>query len=100
MLDEINKIYYTPKGIVDLTTKETKFLLLLIEEKGKVVTYTALAENIYGKYSENVRRCLHQIAFKINKKLKGELEIFGRVSIGYRLEYIGGETDDKSRQNV
>ena len=39
MHDEINQIYITKNGYVDLTVLENKLLSLLIREKGRIVTY-------------------------------------------------------------
>lgn len=89
MLDEENGLYYMKDSVIDLAPLEVKLMKLLIDEKGKIAKYENLNEKLYKGDSEKARNCLRQIVFGLNQKLKRELKISCRVSMGYRLEYGG-----------
>lgn len=90
MLDESTGIYYSKKGEIKLARLEAELLSMLIQNNGNLVTFSELCEYLYGISTGNNRRCLHQAAYRLNKKLKDEIVITSKIAVGYRLEYIGG----------
>lgn len=91
MLDEDNRYYYGKNGKkIYLTIKEGQFLDLLIENNF-FCTYEILVKKLYPKLRwwdavNNIRI----IVCRLRAKLKGEVEIYCRIGLGYKLEYVGG----------
>ena len=84
MHDETNMRYITSNKCIDLTVLENKILSLLIREKGKIVTYEQICEEVYHDtydvyYKSNIR--LH--IYRLKEKLKDEFEIINQANVGY-----------------
>ena len=78
MYDDINGFYYTYNQKISLTPSECHILDVLIAKK------FATDKDIYFTPSHT-----RTLVCRINKKLKGELEIKRRCQKGYYIEYIG-----------
>lgn len=89
MLDEESRIYYLQGCPIKLTSIENKVLSYLIEHKKSAVLYSELAEAVYEDTREKLPKKLVVWVHRLNEKLKGEIHIYSRKSIGYRIKYIG-----------
>lgn len=89
MLDEETGLYYAGKAIIDLTPLETATLSYLIKHKGTTVLHKDITREILGKEYDKSPANFTQIIHRLNRKLKYELAIQTRISIGYKLVYIG-----------
>jgi two-component system KDP operon response regulator KdpE len=72
---------------VHLTPLEYKLLLLLIENKGKVLTHNFILKNVWGYESsdtKNVRVFMASLRRKIEKNTSYPNFIFTEVGVGYR----------------
>ena len=78
MYDDINGFYYTYNQKISLTPSECHILDILIAKR------FATDKDIYFTPPH-----IRTLVCRINKKLKGELEIKRRNRIGYYIEYIG-----------
>lgn len=89
MLDEESRIYCMRGRSIKLTSIENKVLSYLIEHKKSVVLYSELAEAVYEDTREKLPKKLVVWVHRLNEKLKGEIHIYSRKNIGYRIKYIG-----------
>lgn len=89
MLDEENGFYYKWNKAIDLTPKEVELLSFFMEHKDKLVPYQAITRHLYGNDSESSVANMRQLICRINKKLRGEIMILARTSVGYRMIYMG-----------
>lgn len=88
MHDDENYRYVTKNGYIYLTPYENILLKLLLEQKGKVITYD---DYLVFLYCEKHLCISTLIAFKelisrLRKKLKGEIEIKTKYGIGYYID--------------
>lgn len=89
MLDEANGLYYKGNEIVDLTSMELALLSYMIENKDKLIPHQIILKHLYGSYDKSYLKCLYQTVCRLNKKLRGEIMILSRTSVGYRIYYMG-----------
>lgn len=85
MHDEDNYIFIGTNKTIPLTIRENKILKILIENKGKVVTYQQLCKLIYRETDYYIKQCILNKMFKLRKKLKGEVEILTIRGVGYKI---------------
>lgn len=99
----VGDLYVNPKKhiitvcteAIDLSYKEYRLLLALLEAKGNVVSRDALLESVWGEFYEESRTLDVHIR-KLRVKLKSAGDLIKTVkSIGYKL---GGEGDE--RKNI
>ena len=91
MLDEWNGIYVKNNGEkVRLTWNELYILEYMIEHKNRPSTTKELTEAVYGKGTYfKKHKGINSYISRIREKLKGEIEITNRVTIGFQIKYIG-----------
>jgi len=71
---------------VRLTFMEFNALWAIVAQAGRVVTYDALAEALWGKPVPHARRRLAVIVSRIRSKLGGAADVIDTVTrVGYRL---------------
>ena len=71
---------------VRLTFKEFNALWAIVAQAGRVVTYDALAEALWGKPVPHARRRLAVIVSRIRSKLGDAADVIDTVTrVGYRL---------------
>ena len=74
---------------IHLTRVEYKIVSMLAKNSGKVITYKALTEQIWGPYADDNNRILRVNMANIRRKLEknpGEPEyIFTELGVGYRM---------------
>lgn len=70
MLDEYNYRFIGNNEIIQLSTKETWILELLISNKGRIVSHDEISDWIYGadgSTDENIRVLIWRLAQKLKK---------------------------------
>lgn len=86
MYDDENGRYITDK-IIELTSLENRILKLLIMNKGKVITYKQIVEEIYfeiyDKEDAGQRKKIHSCIRRLKEKLGSEVEFINKKNIGY-----------------
>lgn len=86
MHDEQNFRFASKDKVINLTVNQNRALELLIRNKNSIVTYEQLCHQLYReKPDKYLKLCIQNTICKLRTKLKGELEIITRNSIGYIL---------------
>lgn len=74
---------------VHLTPIEYKIVVFLAQNSGKVMTYSAVMNNVWGPYSESDNKILRVNMANIRRKLEKNpaqpVYIFTEVGVGYRM---------------
>ncbi len=84
MHDYEHYIYVLNNKKLQLTVLENKMLNILIENKGKVVTYDVISENVYSiKYDSSVKISISNLICRLRKK---GIEIHTVRAIGFMIE--------------
>ena len=85
MLDEDKGIYIGNHGkIMELTNYENTILSLLINNKGRVVTFDEISQELYRCFAdEHTINCIRYRIWALRIKFKDEFQIYTRVGYGY-----------------
>lgn len=76
--------YITKYGYINLSIKENLALKVLLKNRGRVVSYEELSNALYREsLNEEHHYCIRNFVNRLRKKLKGEVEIKIKCSIGY-----------------
>ncbi len=75
--------------VIELTNIEYKLLLLLVQNKGRVMTYSKLKEQIWGPYADHNNQILRVNMANIRKKIEEDssspLYIYTENGVGYKM---------------
>ena len=75
--------------VIKLTNIEYRLLLLLVQNKGRVMTYSNLKEQIWGPYADNNNQILRVNMVNIRKKIEKDsaspLYIYTENGVGYKM---------------
>lgn len=89
VVDFEKRIVTVKEKEIHLTRVEYKIVSLLAQNSGKVITYSALMEQVWGPYADDNNRILRVNMANIRRKIEenpGEPEyIFTELGIGYRM---------------
>lgn len=87
MFDEGLWAYIFEDKIVELGAKEGTLLLLLIENKNRVVTFEEISQKLYGyNYDDYIGSCIRQIKSTICEKTQNTIKIYNKRNVGYMLK--------------
>lgn len=87
MFDEGLWAYAVEDKIVPFGAKEGTLLLLLIENKNKVVTFEEISEKVFeSKYDKFIANALKQMKKIIERKTKNTIKIYSKHQRGYMLK--------------
>lgn len=85
MYDEDNYRFIGKDRIIDLTINENKILLLLMKNKGEVITIEKLCKLIYNDEGYYLKECIRNKIFRLRRKLAGEVDIVTVIGVGYKI---------------
>ena len=87
MFDEGLWAYAVEDKIVPFGAKEGTLLLLLIENKNKIVTFEEISEKVFeSKYDKFISNALKQMKKIIERKSKNTIKIYSKRQRGYMLK--------------
>lgn len=87
MFDEGMWCYAVNGDLVEMGAKEGTLLLLLIENKNRVVTYDEISKIIYDcECDEFIIGCIRQLRKNIYKKTQNTIKIYTKKNVGYMLK--------------
>lgn len=84
MLDEENQRFIAGEKIINLSKKETQLLSLLIQNKGKVVTYDDISDYIYGENGSD-NNAIRSTMVRLKQRLGSSVEIKTVTGKGYMI---------------
>jgi two-component system KDP operon response regulator KdpE len=89
LIVEVDTRRVTVEGAeVNLTKTEYQILTILVENRGKVITYRQLVHRVWGGFSDegpqNVRMCVSRLRKKIEKNSGNPRYLVTEVGVGYR----------------
>lgn len=88
-IDFYKRIIAIEKNPIHLTPVEYKIVAFLAQNSGKVMTYSAVMNNVWGPYAESDNKILRVNMANIRRKLEKNpaepIYIFTEVGVGYRM---------------
>lgn len=84
MLYEDGYIFISNNKYIDLTLIETQILSLLLRNKGTIIRYEDICNQIFkNKIDKYYLESIMSRIYRLRKKLKGEVNIETKSKIGY-----------------
>lgn len=89
VLDFEKRVLTVKNEVVHLTPIEYKIVAFLAQNSGKVMTYSAIMENVWGPYADSDNKILRVNMANIRRKVEANPAqpkyLFTEVGIGYRM---------------
>ncbi len=87
MHDYSNYRYITNNNEIPLSIIENELLYLLMKNKGNIITYKQICQQLFGSKNVNVYKGILSVSIcRLRKKLKDEIIIVTRNKIGYMIK--------------